>query len=307
MSRLRHSKNGFIRSLQISRYNLFAFVEGKVCDPYFYGKLCDITCSSSNYQYEVRIAKELPNNSGGKQALVNFYKYVRTKKKLLSDFHGKKTALVFFMDKDIDDILRTKCRSPHVIYTQYYDLQNQIFKHSNFVEGVAAALSIDPNLLKSKSLFINDWCKVVAFRWREWIALCILAQKYKVRNSANYRLTSQVNHSLNGSLDTLKYNQKLEEIRLSLSWNHTKIAKEIGKLLKYVDKCFLNENHDRIFKGKWYNTLIEIDLKDTFRGHPLNFQGVAKRVSPTLVTTLDFSKPWSEHFTIPLKTIVNML
>jgi len=143
MSRLRHSESACLRRLQISRHNLFAFVEGPTLDPFFYGRICLQACKNNGISYRVCTANELPENAGGKTSLVRFYRYVRAKGKLVSELNGKRTALVFFLDKDLDDIGRCKCRSHHVIYTKYYDAQNHVFKHADFIRGVSSAASID--------------------------------------------------------------------------------------------------------------------------------------------------------------------
>jgi hypothetical protein len=38
---LLHSSSGFIRAMQISKIQLFVFMEGQDNDPYFYSKICE--------------------------------------------------------------------------------------------------------------------------------------------------------------------------------------------------------------------------------------------------------------------------
>lgn len=73
MSRLRHTHRGFQRYMQISQTQLFIFVEGKIIDPHFYGKVCESAFQDTRIRYQIRTAKELPGDTGGKKALISFF------------------------------------------------------------------------------------------------------------------------------------------------------------------------------------------------------------------------------------------
>lgn len=223
MNRLRYSWKGHLRSLQISRKQLIVFVEGKESDPYFFGKLCGVVCKPLKMSYQVRLAHELPAKCGGKTALVEFYRFLRQSSSLVSQLGQKRTGVIFFMDKDIDDLLHRKCRSEHVIYTEYFDVQNHIFRASDLHEGLASAVSIDPAMIRSHSLFSGDWCRCAALRWKEWIKLCVFAQKYKVTSACNYRVTSRINHPLNGPLDPTRQAPVLARAIVSLLGLHARV------------------------------------------------------------------------------------
>ena len=107
MTRLGHSYGGYLRTMQISSAELFIFVEGRQSDPYFYARICE-TVHGLGSRYAICLAEELPGGTGGKQALLNFYEYLRKRKALLSSLAGQRTASVFFLDKDIDDMQHRK-------------------------------------------------------------------------------------------------------------------------------------------------------------------------------------------------------
>jgi len=67
MNRLHHSFSGYLRLMQISSTQLFVFVEGKQCDPYFFAGVCLATLNP-HVSYEIFTARQLPGNTGGKQA-----------------------------------------------------------------------------------------------------------------------------------------------------------------------------------------------------------------------------------------------
>src|SRR5262249_11363245 len=143
MSRLRRSVNGYLRSMQMSSHALFVFVEGKSSDPYFYGKICHSAMSQSGKTYCICRAAELPGSTGGKQAVLGFFQYLRNRGSLLDDFKGKKTAMLFFVDKDIADFLHRRLRSEYLCYTAYYNVENYIFRHGDLAEGGALASSME--------------------------------------------------------------------------------------------------------------------------------------------------------------------
>lgn len=75
----------------------------------------------------------------------------------------------------------------------------------------------------------------------------------------------------------------------------------------HVDRLFGKGLQDRVFKGKWYATLSELDLRDAFSGRPLAVHGVAKRLTSALSITLDFSAPWASTFHLAVRRVLDKL
>ena len=94
-------------------------------------------------EYEICLAQELPQLTGGKSSLLKFFKYLKRVSSLLDDFKGEKTAGFFYLDKDIDDILKACNNSEHIVYTEHYSFENYLFQHGDLVEATAAAASLD--------------------------------------------------------------------------------------------------------------------------------------------------------------------
>ena len=65
MTRLVHSWDGVLRSMQISSTQLFCYVEGCHEDPYFYGRLSGSVCSDRDVKHEVRLSRELGDGGSG--------------------------------------------------------------------------------------------------------------------------------------------------------------------------------------------------------------------------------------------------
>jgi hypothetical protein len=209
---------------------------------------------------------------------------------------GKRTVIVFFMDKDVDDLQRKKCRSPHVIYTRYNDVENCVFRHSDFIRGVSCAASLDPTELAEHPLFAGNWCRSAVQRWKEWVICCLLSTKFKLPGSC-YGVVSRINVPLNAPTDQNRYNDEIEKARAHLNAEADYMRRAVVQASKLVQAHLSRGTYDRVFKGKWYAIILERDLSEAI-GRGMN--GFARRAVVSLGGTLDFSEPWAEHFTEPL-------
>lgn len=307
MNRPKRSLDGYFRSLQMSKYQLFIFVEGKESDSFVYGKMSEIVCSESGILRQIRSAKELPTEAGGKMALLEFHQSMRKSKKLFSNLSGKKTAIAFIVDKDVDDLTKSKRKCGHLIYTKYYDIQNHIFKEGDFVSAVSAAASIDPNIIREHPVFSNKWCKKAAQRWEKWVALCLFSNKHKIQNVCNYRVCSKINNPINGIVDEIKYKEYHDEVIKNYAGTELEYETNFKLVESLVNKLYSDENHDVVFKGKWYPILLESDLRDEFGSRDFHLDRFSQRINSTLSTTMNFSGKWVKHFTVPLNKLVLQL
>lgn len=301
MSRPKHSMAGHLMSLQMSRHNVFAFVEGIDSDPFFYSEVCQLACRDYKVTYRVRPVKELPNAAGGKNALIAFYRYARSKGKLRFTVGKKTTILIFYLDKDVDDLKRRLCRSRHVCYTHFYDVQNHIFRYGDLIKGIAAAASVDPVELRELPIFRGDWREGVVRRWKQWTALCIVAVKHNVPGS-NYGIAPS---SSNQTQETAQYQQKKDDVAKKLNISQVDIDLKVSLEADKVEKYLRAGTFDRVFKGKWYPSLLENDLRIALHGRSCKLNGLSGRISSTLIVTLDFSKPWAEQFISPLRALID--
>lgn len=291
--------------MQISRYSVFIFVEGKKIDPYFYGKIADSVCLPSRVNYSIRIANELSGQGGGKQPLLSFFQYLRKHSSLMHDFKGKKLAVIFYLDKDADDILRTTRKSSHVVYTDYYDVYNHIFSEGNISEALAAAASLHPQFINSQ---LGD-CEALRFQladlWKDWVKLCLFTAKKKINCRANYGASSKVNNSANGSLNPIPYNTVINELKSQLGLSDRQFNRAFNRTSQLVNEMYSNGLQDRVFKGKWYCFLFNRHIQKSYSTADCN--GLDSRLPSNLLLTLDFNQPWAEHFKQPLRQLIQSL
>ncbi len=307
MNRLQHKEKAFVRKMQISQVQVFIFVEGEECDPFFYGKICESVEKSIPFSYRIISAKELPDSSGGKAVLLRFFDYLRKRKKLISRFKGKSMVVLFYVDKDIDDLMRTKRRSDHVVYTKYYEVENYIFLEGDLVNGSAAAASLDPQILVNIFGDSRKWCNLAAEKWQEWIIMCIFVNKCGINSQCNYRVVSQINTPLNGAINPRIYHLKLDQIRRAFRGSADDFNESYQSVTRSVTEYFQKGEHDRIFKGKWYCALLVEAIKEAAGNRSININRLNSRLTSTVALTLNFNDSWANDLKKPLKSILRQL
>ncbi len=306
MKRLHHSYSGHLRLMQMSATQLFVFVEGKQCDPYFFAGICS-TAFEQRVTYEISTAREIPGNSGGKQALLAFFTFLRHRKSLVSTLGGQRTACVFFLDKDVDDLQHRKKRSLHAVYTEHYDVQNYVFQHGDLVKGAAAAASVDPRRLEADLGDAPQWCKHVAMLWRDWLALCLRMLEDGIPSEANYRVLSRVQTRHCGPTDVQANRAFIGALARRADVPVAELTRRLSSTADKVERYYAKGEHHRIFKGKWFTVILADDVDRIMAGDRYDRHGLAGRLPSAIAATLDFSGSWSENIKQPLREIAAML
>jgi len=295
--------------MQISSEQVFVFVEGTRVDPFFYGEICLSLAKKRPFLYEIFPARCLPKaqGSGGKEALLTFFRYLRRRSALRSTFNGKTTAAIFYADKDIDDMLKVCKRSQHLVYTKFYEVENHIFEEGDMIRGVAAAASIDPKSLIGTLSDPRAWCRDASTKWKQWVVLCIFARKYKLNVGCNYRVTSRINFPLGGPVDTTLHSRHLLQLQIASNLMLTDFQRNFDSIKKRVEYYYSSGRHHHIFKGKWLAVMLSEHVQRLMGSHPYQSTGLQTRLPCAIAATLDFEEEWADHFRNPLEAIVSGL
>jgi hypothetical protein len=307
VTRLKHtSLRPYVRYMQMSRNTVFAFVEGPT-DPYFYAKVCEAVCAPAGIEFEVCTAEELPSGAGGKQALLVFFGFLRKRSLLHNDFKGKRTISVFFADKDIDDLARRLKRSDHLVYTAHYQIENHLVAHGDFIEAVAAAAAANPNWIHTNFGDPVAWRSTAAYKWIDWVKLCLFANLRGLGGDCNYGSLSQINRPLHGSVDQHEYTTRLAQLEVRSGLSSRQFKRAFQRLSSKVDRLYASGDHDLVFKGKWYWTMIEAELRHLAGTKRIHLNRVQDRLPSAFGITLDFDQPWAERFKRPLRQLISRL
>lgn len=306
MNRLIHSLNGFIRSMQMSQTQVFVFVEGDI-DTYFYGKVAKSVCSSMSILYEIYKTEQLSDYAKGKTSLLIFYKLLKRRSALIDNFKGKVTGSIFFLDKDIDDLLRTQYRSEHVVYTKYYDVENHIFKEGDLGEALAVIASIDIRQFLKNMGSSEDWRREVAEYWKDWVKLCIFARRRKIEGEYNYKAKSPLNNPMYGPADSILYAQRLKGLEVKSGLSSKQFKRAFKYLSTLVDNKYARGEYDCVFKGKWYAPILIEYFMSVTHERPGHFQTLQHLIPQHVALTLNFNEPWAEYFKEPLRWLIDRL
>ncbi len=306
MLRLSHSYAGHLRLMQMSNTQLYIFVEGKQCDPYFYGQICEATIGSE-IPYDIAEARQLPGDAGGKKKLLDFFTYLRKRNALITSVGMRKTTCIFFLDKDVDDLQKKRKRSSHVVYTRHYDVQNYVYEHGDLVIGSASAASIDPRRLRPDLQDSAAWCRRIADNWKDWLALCLYIMNEGPACEANYRVASRLQSRLCEPTDPAALQLFTTSIARRAGVPVSDLRNRLSLYRNRVDRHLSRGSHHKVFKGKWFGEALADDIDRLMAGNPYDSNGLSKRLPSAVASTLDFSGVWADDLKRPLRSVVSML
>jgi hypothetical protein len=279
----------------MSTIALFGFAEGKTADRYVYGKLCTGTCDSHGVTFQLVTAAEL-RGAGGKQSLLSFYLFLARANKAISDFKGKKTGAVFFLDKDIDDLIGTQIQSDHVVYTPTYDVEGILMRHGRAADAIAATAGLEE---RETAALIGDepaWRRRCAENWTDWTTICIFCRLHNVRSTPGYRVISQVNDPATAPVDPQKLKVHIDNIEALSGMAKAIFDAEYTTVRQTVVGLFANNRHDEVFKGKWYQEFITAEMRAIAGVKEVDFRSLHAGFLGALATTIDTSGVWSDHW-----------
>jgi hypothetical protein len=306
MTRLHYSKIGYARLMQISKIQLFVFVEGRQIDSFFYGSLCS-SALVEKIAFRIVQINQVNGGSGGKQDLIVFHDFLKKGKLLLSALAEKKTCSLFFADKDVDDILRRKKRSTHFHYTDYYDVQNYLFEHGDLSLAAASAASIDPQILREAIPEPSAWCRSKVLMWKEWVAVCVLVIKNNIHCECSYRRPSDIQIRPCNGVETGKFNSKISMLAGRMHLSEDAVRQSITAIVKKIERLTSDGLHHGFFKGKWYSTIIADEIDRIMSGGMYDKSGLSSKIPAALGATLNFDLPWASRLKQKVQNVACLL
>ena len=297
-----------MRRMQVSEVPMYVFVEGSE-DRYFYSRIAGSECDPSELDYSVITGEEIHDgDGGGKNVLIGFFDYLEQRNSLANTFEGKSTIAMFFVDKDIDDLLGVQRISDHLVYTELYDVESYLFNYGDIGRAAAGAASLDINSVRSHLGDYPEWRRRAAESWRSWVTVCVFAQAYAPSAGSFYgRPKSQVNECIYGSVNSQEYADCL--LRLQLESGMTKLEfEELFCKTSYQVHALYNKGQcDRVFKGKWYLQFLIEDVRKIAGKRRFKNRRLFDGLRIALEQTLDWEEPWALDLRMPVREIINKL
>lgn len=290
-NRPRHSNlASYVRSLQMSDYDIFVFVEGKDIDPFFYSRLCSTALSEDNVSFKVRNSENIPECSAGKKGLLDLFNFLNNTSRLFSEHKGKKTGIIFFLDKDIDDLINMRIDSEHVVYTYYYDVENHIVEHGDLIYGCAVAASMNPQDVSEHIGDSKEWLRNTAYKWIEWVKFCVFSKMSNLDSCPyNYGRPSPFNNQSTGDINQIEYQKCLAKIKSDSGLSDSEFLIEFNRVSKIVENFYQQGEHGRVFKGKWYKYFLKENIKQLAETTSVSIDGFERHIFKHISGSLDFN------------------
>lgn len=107
----------------------------------------------------------------------------------------------------------------------------------------------------------------------------------------------------------MKYQSYVSIVKQKTGLADDQFQTEFGKIRSLVDRLFSSSQHHRVFKGKWYATILEQDIRDlaSAQNRTLLLNDFGGRVKASLLQSLDFKQPWADRFLSPVKRVLKRL
>jgi hypothetical protein len=293
MARLGYSSNGMLRALEMSRANVTAFVEGFL-DRSFFSHLVGSNTSAVGKVIEIRLAHELDSSLGnGKTALLALHAILKHRSRLAFMIGTARKAVIFFLDKDVDDIRRTRRRCEHVIYTEHYSVENYLFRNGDIAKAISCGACLD---CQSVGAWPSNraWTNQAARAWVEWIAFCLMTTWFRTPGLPNFGARSLIHGGEYKPLDAAKEATLLAAVSKRTGRTMAAVKAAYKRELKRVTKSLGDDTVDRFFNGKWYSGFLAKDAERVAAGRQLP-QGLEERLEVALMTTLDFRGFWTDE------------
>lgn len=288
MARLIHSSSAAIRALQISSIQVFAFVEGGLDRP-FAEKILG-ACGLKNNQFRVFSIKEVNGGTGGKPAVLTHFREFRRLGKLYENAWEKKYVSIFFVDKDADDFLGTKLRSPHLIYTPTYDLEGVLFHFGNVLKALTEACLITTMQAIDVLGDVNLWIKRIAVNWVDWITLCLISQKNNKNTGYTFDRFSYINPDpLKGPAED-KLLQCKERSASVLGMTMCDFELYYQSVRRRVELSINSGGCLKYFRGKWIKSIIQAAIEAAPKIDDASINGVGDKMNTALLAQVATSE-----------------
>jgi len=283
-----HSLEGFLRLVQLADPTLVVMVEGRQVDANFFGRVCEEVCNLRGTTYEIYTSDSI--GGGGKPRLLALFERLRAIGGLDTITGGKRTAFLFFMDRDSDHFFGRLLSSAHINYTQHYCVENDLFLHGDLVTAIAAAASVDRRKLNKLLGTRPGLFQEISARLRRWVVLCLLSEHLGVHHRVRYHTVPEFD-----------FDEERAEVALGEIADLAGISRSVARaqhdtLRDKVLELEAGGRIDTVLKGKWYPYMFDQLLRERLHGTNWQSAKFPQRLTAALLASLDFGAPWADVY-----------
>lgn len=296
MTRIQRSVNGFMRRIHMSRKAVFLVVEGRELDANFYGSLLEGMPEVGPGDYEVWVIDQISGlcHQRGKSAVLELHDRFRRRNALRQQNRAGSRSTLFCVDRDFDHVTGRLRRSSHVIYTCHYNVEAEVFIHTDDAVACAAALSLSPVEARQFAAHLGNWPRNLAANWREWLELCVLEAGLRTSTGASPARKSVINQDAYGPLVPAQCGAAIARIRRNSS--STNVLRTERRLRARFRNIEATEGPEAFLNGKLLPEYFEVLAKAFYGAQPVAANGSSKHVAHCYLACLDYSAAWAEPF-----------
>ena len=193
-------------------------------------------------------------------------------------------------------------KSKHIIYTNSYNVESEIFTNGDDAIALQNALSLGTNDARNLASDIQGWQDDLGDCWQEWVVCCIMAQGLQAACEVSPARSSQINDDLYGPVDSAKAASSLAMIKAKAK--KTNLAWWSPRLENAAKRAIKNDGSSSLVNGKHFSAYLQFRVRAYFGSAPLGISGFVQRAAHCYLMSLDFSAAWADGYRAQIRAVV---
>ena len=307
--KLLRSTESLAKRILMSEWPIFAFVEGKETDRAIYGNIFEANQELQGGRYEFLLAQDVFLNDvshGGKTQLHRLFDHFESRGELRQKNNDGFRNMVFFIDRDYDDICGSCRRSPHVLYTQNADAESEILLNGDLAGAVRNTFSLDLASLNQLVPDVPGEVKILANNWRDWITAAIISMHFGVHANMNHMDVSKFNKGNYGELDQQIVDSTMNILVSKIP--HPNPDALISPLKQKIDTIYRSGSQNSLLKGEWICRYLQNLITNRAKAQNISINTSAGAYSMVLsfLGSLNYNGNWCFRYHAFLNNVLNV-
>ncbi|GAA2227784.1 hypothetical protein GCM10010413_24450 [Promicromonospora sukumoe] len=284
---------------------IWLIVEGIGHDVYFYERVLDASDRIVAAGHDVRDASSIKfegSTAGGKQRLLAMHDFYKKRGELRQIVDGEEKLLFFALDRDLDGITGNMRRSPHLLYTDYRDVEAEIFARGDMEEALAATLGLTHNEAWEAAQHVGEPLTKLASVWLEWTIICCIVTSLRIGVGISSGKISTVNAGGYGAVVDAKVAHISQRMAGDPRFSDRKRRWIEDRVRSRERRGLLG----REVKGKLVVGYVELLIKDHFQEkRKVALNAIRPSLVNSLLMSVRFERPWVEHWTVRIERLLS--
>jgi hypothetical protein len=304
-----YTSRGFHARIRMAKqFNLFIVTEGTESDPYFYHSIAQTSARAEVRASKVFAAENVTRKSTsgpgvpGKSGVISAFEAASAAGYLSIGSGDSKRAVLFCVDRDVDDKHDAYEHNPHFVVTSARDVEAEIFGHADLQKAVAQLASKDLVEAADIARKARRWHRVLHTAWSEWILLGAIANALESRSPGiAWGGKSLINDGF-GPVDPSR-KALFEGILLKDAGSKKKLADAKRSAKKRLAENRLELDSLSVIKGKWVPDFLESYLRPLCSS-PIPRKGkVRSNALSAFSGALDYTASWAQRYRTRMESL----